>query len=207
LKVKEIYIDKREQYKYLEEHNISQIELIHEWGICGCCTVIAELKDNKQTIIIFKRFDGKVQSVNLKTLLNLQQAVLNSDCILPFKFINMDFKGGYGTYRGKQKFVYSYKYKEEYSLSDYIPSTESINNYLDFGLRLGGIYNIVIKETNIALSKEQLGKSIDKLKLLGKRLEMVDYNTYAVIEDKGNEKIISVYSMQKQILNKLNKNN
>jgi hypothetical protein len=119
----------------------------------------------------------------------------------------MDFKGGYGTYRGKQKFVYSYKYKEEYSLSDYIPSTESINNYLDFGLRLGGIYNIVIKETNIALSKEQLGKSIDKLKLLGKRLEMVDYNTYAVIEDKGNEKIISVYSMQKQILNKLNKNN
>lgn len=207
MKVKEIYIDKREQYKYLEEHNISQIELIHEWGICGCCTVIAELKDNKQTIIIFKRFDGKVQSVNLKTLLNLQQAVLNSDCILPFKFINMDFKGGYGTYRGKQKFVYSYKYKEEYSLSDYIPSTESINNYLDFGLRLGGIYNIVIKETNIALSKEQLGKSIDKLKLLGKRLEMVDYNTYAVIEDKGNEKIISVYSMQKQILNKLNKNN
>jgi hypothetical protein len=186
-----ICMDRHKQSEYLKEHNIKQINGL---GLFGCCIVKQELVSELQTILVFERFDGVMQAINLNDLVTAEEDLrLNSEVVLrDFKMFNMILGGD-----NYDPYVESYCYRKEYNRSKYKPTIESIKHYIWANWKEFQTIetdDIVIKATK--LTKEELDKIVYKLKMTGLRCGFVDYNTFAV----GKNGKVAVYSAQKRIL-------
>jgi hypothetical protein len=183
--VQQLYMNKDKQREYLKEHNIKEVAGIE---MCGCCIVKTELKDESWTTIVFERFDGVTLAITLKELIQWRQQIFKWGYTPAYELFNMEFYGKSN----------KYEYKKHYNRVNYIPTKKSIHHYLwKYGMKTEiNDDDMIVKPDNINLTKEQFDAIQYKLKMLGVRWKLVDYNTFIVV-DKQMKMII--YSTQKMI--------
>jgi hypothetical protein len=180
MSVKKLKMSVAEFENYLERQHINSRVATN---LYGCCIIKEDIDVQSDEwineFVLVERFDGYRVMTPISYFILAEQNY--KQCVA----FNAEFN------RDKACYIY----KDHYSRANYIPTKESIARFIQRywkGNKDFDISNLIIAETN--LSKAQFNSIQAKAKLVGTQSGLVDYNTYAVENQKTNK--IMIYTMQ-----------